>query len=102
MLIKINHLLEKWSVFRKVVFSELIKYSNILTTFCLELRTSCYCIYNTQICPICKKEHWYLEGHWIIDSQGSEKYYLICNNIKEPGIPLVGVLQSYSVLEVPG
>ncbi len=49
-----------------------------------------------QICLICKKDHCYLEGHWLIDSEGSKKYYLICNNIQESGIPLNEVLTLYS------
>ena len=49
-----------------------------------------------QICPISKKDHWYLEGYWLINSEGSEKYYLICDNIKAPGIPFDEVLGAYS------
>jgi hypothetical protein len=40
-------------------------------------------------------------GHWLIDSEGNEKYYLICENIKEPGIPLAEVLQLYSEKSSP-
>ncbi len=49
-----------------------------------------------QICPICKKDHCYLKGHWLIDSESSKKYYLICDNIQEPEIPLNEMLTLYS------
>ncbi|CAG8740395.1 10295_t:CDS:1, partial [Funneliformis caledonium] len=49
------------------------------TTSCLDLHASidreylnqvdCYLIHDIQICPICKKDHCYMEGHWLIDSE---------------------------------
>jgi hypothetical protein len=38
--------------------------------------------------------------HWLIDSQDSEKYYLICDNIKEPGIPLSEKIKSGYLVEI--
>lgn len=35
-------------------------------------------------------------GKWWIDGQGSKRYYLKCDNIKDPGIPLDRVLEAYS------
>ncbi|CAG8642881.1 7344_t:CDS:2, partial [Funneliformis mosseae] len=76
------------------------------TTSCLDLHVSidrkclnqvdCYLIHDMQICPICKKDHCYLKGHWLIDSEGSKKYYLICDNIQESRILLNEVLTLYS------
>ena len=64
------------------------------------LASSCF----AKICLICAKKHWYLEGKWWIDSQGNKKYYLICDNIKEPGIPVdeaLGVYSENTVLNQP-
>ena len=69
-----------------------------------EHQIDCYQIFGSGICPICAKKHWYLEGKWWIDSQGNKKYYLICDNIKEPGIPVdeaLGVYSENTVLNQP-
>ena len=69
-----------------------------------EHQMDCYQIFGSGICLICAKKHWYLEGKWWIDSQGNKKYYLICDNIKEPGIPVdeeLGVYSENTVLNQP-
>ena len=61
-----------------------------------EHQIDCYQIFGSGICPICAKTHWYLDGKWWIDRQGNKRYYLKCDNIKEPGILLDEVLEVYS------
>ncbi|RIB02013.1 hypothetical protein C2G38_2229081 [Gigaspora rosea] len=47
-------------------------------------------------CPLCRENHMSLNGKWWLDSQSKNTYYLHCNNLKEPGIPLDDVLKAYS------
>ncbi|CAG8694273.1 40613_t:CDS:10 [Gigaspora margarita] len=51
-----------------------------------------YYIFGSQICPICEKKHWYLNGKWWTN-EGNKFYYLVCDNSNEPGVPFEEIIK---------